>query len=452
MLYRGPEALGRSGVKIPTVRLGGKETDVAPDTAKQLGERFRNIRQALDLRADETTAQAQNKALVPLQNWLLQGATSPDIPLRATQVLMADPERPGIYKRPAVNAVLKQVSEVWESAGLNEADVQILRAMLLATWPHEQKGGGFSLVPLLDSAWMAIASRTSKDKALQDWRGQLLAPNTQAPSAPTTNKKGAKSNLTQKLSKLTVTSSKKPVETLETSASQWGSTAAANVASHAAGLFRTHEEALAGLATHLNNVTNAVVELDAGLSALSIQLNDVSNTRHQTDQANLLWWGQSRYSHTLQIPYRRLSDATERLWWMAWDSSELAQSLQVEPAASFLVETLYQVDRSIDTEKRPLARWVAEFISALRRIREHGQHTDELAMGKNLEQLAQGDPLGLPVTWARLEAMNARTAQDAIEDQLRERVGLDPLVLLDRGDWAAWVFREALLDRHLGGE
>jgi hypothetical protein len=424
---------------------------VATETAKQLGDRFRNIRQAWDLRADETEVQAQNKALVPLRDWLLKGVTSAEIPLRAAQVLMADPERPGIHKRPAVNAVLTQVSDAWESAGLKERDVQILRGMLLATWPQGQQGGGFALAPLLDSAWMAITSRTIKDKALQDWRRQLLATTAQPlPVSKTKKKPAEESNLSQELTSFEFPDLTKAIKVVETAGAPYSE----KLATQTARAFSSFVESIEALTAHLNTtVTTSIAELDIGVSNLSSQISEATTQpKSQTEQLNLLWWGQARYSHYLQTPYRHFSDVTERLWWMAWDCSELAQSLQVEPAASFLVETLYQVDRTIDTQKRPLAAWVAELTGTLRRIREQGQHAPVLAMGKHLEKFAQEDPLGLPVTWARLEAARAKPSQDAIEDQLRVQVGLDPQVLLDRGDWAAWVFREALLDRRLGGQ
>jgi hypothetical protein len=134
---------------------------------------------------------------------------------------------------------------------------------------------------------------------------------------------------------------------------------------------------------------------------------------------------------------------------MAWEASELALGLPADPAASFLVETLHQLEGNVDTPKRPLKDWLGELIPVLRDLQQTSQHADTLALSGTLQELAQEDALGLPVTWARLEAANSKGKDSDLAERAREALGLDVDEPISRGDWAAWLFREALLDRHL---
>jgi hypothetical protein len=421
---------------------------VAQDTENQLADRFREIRRAWDLRPGETETQAQNSALMPLHTWLRTGTEDLEVPLVAAQVLMVDPEMPAVHKRRALAHVFDQVSTAWKSAGFQEQDVLILRGMLLAAWPHELKTGGFALVPLLDSAWQAISGRASREKFIQEWRQQLLSPtSTAAAGSSGIERKDEAQQTIRQLLHINVADTGPITQTLKklTVVQQF-----ATVAQNTATALEAHHGALNALANQLNLANASLIRLDGGLSVLFNHVNTLG--QGTGSQAMLLWWGQARYSHNLRIPYRRISDAMERLWWMTWDCAELAQQLEVEPAASFLVETLFQVDRTVDAHKRPLVTWVAEFIEALRRIRAQGSSVDALAPGQRLSEFAEDDLLGLPVTWARLEAAKDRPSPGALEEHLRTQVGLDPQALIDRGDWAEWVFREALLDQKLGDE
>jgi hypothetical protein len=413
--------------------------------AAQLAQRFRDIRQEWDLRPGEVEAQAQNKALAPIHAWLRTGMNSPEVVIRAVQVLMADPERPAIHKRTAVKQVFNQIAQAWESAGLKEQDVLILKGMLLATWPLELSEGGFALAPLLDSVWMALGSRLGKEKQLGQWRRNLATTAVEAPSPSSHSKSFDYKRLTP-LGMVEVPNLDDRFNELEVTNN-----------SRSAKLFRSQQQVLMSFANQLNATTQILNYFDNSFASLTAQtnntthsLNQLSEELSQPDQLNLLWWGQARYSNITRKPYRRISDATERLWWMAWESSELAIDLEVEPAACFLLETLYQLDKRVEDTKRPLKDWLAEFIAALRRIHESGQHVKAMAMNDRLENLAEEDALGLPITWARLEAANPRPSEGSLEERIRTEVAIDPETLIDLGDWAAWIFRESLLDRRLG--
>ncbi|HEX5751286.1 MAG TPA: GTPase-associated system all-helical protein GASH [Archangium sp.] len=421
---------------------------MATDTENLLAERFREIRQEWDLRTGEADTTAQNQALAPLHAWLRTGVDAPEVVIRAVQVLMADPERPGIHRRKAINFVFRQISRFWQSAGLGAQDVLILKGMLLACWTDNLVGGHFALTPLLESAWSAIEGRLSREKYLEQWRHQQASP----PTATSLNGPEDTASATQQqewaLLPIAVPDSAQTITRIQESDEDRTDT----LAKHSASLFNVHQETLTRIANHLNEVSHILGGLDVRVSAISDftgeTLNKIISSR--TAQADLLWWGQARYSSTRRQPYRRISDASERLWWMAWESSKLAMGLEVEPAASFLIENLYQLGNQTVDQKRPLKEWLSDLIGTLRRVRENEQHAAATSMSVPLEKLATEDPLGLPVTWARIQAAQPRHDPSAIEERLRDKVAVDPDTLIDLGDWAAWIFRESLLDRHLG--
>jgi hypothetical protein len=427
---------------------------MATDDMAQLADHFREICQEWNLSAGEAQIQAHKKALAPLHAWLLTGVDSPEVVIRAVQVLMADPERPANRKRPAVKQLFKQLSQAWGSVGLNEEDVLILRGMLLATWPRELREGGFALAPLLDSAWVGIPGRVDKQKHLQEWRRQLAT--AEQPSSPVILSIRKISNESKRAAGLVEVQAPDPegrLARLQNHVNRYSD----HGASHSHEVLKEHQQVFSVFAHQLNITKNILEHFDKDIAALTGQvteitsaLQELSEARSQPGQLDLLWWGQAKYSTTTRLPYRRIADDTERLWWMAWESSELATALEVEPAACFLIETLYQLDKRIDAPKRPLKEWLAELLEALRRI--HGkdeQHADAMAMSDHLETLAREDALGLPVTWARRQAANPKPFDGSLEERIRTDIAVDPDTLLDLGDWAAWIFREALLDHRL---
>src|SRR5687767_13369380 len=70
-----------------------------------------------------------------MSQWLATGTRQPEVVIRAVQVLMAEPERHGA-RRSAVKGVLDKLQDVWEMAGAEAQDLQLLQAMVLAVWPQ----------------------------------------------------------------------------------------------------------------------------------------------------------------------------------------------------------------------------------------------------------------------------------------------------------------------------
>ena len=433
-------------------RLEGKEMDVATDTTKHLLERFRAIRQAWDLQQGEAETLAQNRALLPLHEWLRRGVDLPEVVVRAVQVLMADSERPAIHKRPAINEVIQAISDVWASAGLKPQDTLILRGMILAAWPEDLAAGGFEFAPLLDSAWMALKSKTNKEMWTETWRQRLatgIQPNVaEKPLETSANATQASRNEVGEVPDLNKIIS--DIDNVEGVISgQWGNPHGVRMGR----VLRAHHSTLGVLVNQANAFRDVLDETRTDLSNLSDQVSETLSS--PAPQIHLLWWGQAKYSHLTRRPYRRITDPIERVWWMAWECSELALGLEVEPVESFLVETLHQFDTGKEDRKRPLWEWVSELVSVLRSLHGKDPYRQAMVMSTRLKTLSSKDPLGLPITWARLEASGATTPEGTLEERFREQVALDPEAPIAQSDWAAWIFREAMLDRrfqNFGGQ
>lgn len=422
---------------IPAARIGGKETDVAKDSEKTPAQRLNQIRKEWGLEADEPTAKAQTQALEPLQKWLLTGVKSPEVVIRAVQVLLADPEIPGVDQRPAIDEVSQQVSEIWANSGQGPQGVLGLQAMVLAAWPYEQGQGWFVLTPMLDSAWAVMEGRSRQRRLIKEWRGSLVRPAAStAPARLNIEIAGSQQNSVGP-AQLSAAKTLPQIEHLRAGTAQnwdyysdFGKQLVAVLDAHAADL----------------KVLSTVVESQPAklLSAwkTSLETGLAGALKSSRSELELVWWGQARYSRELAKPYRRIKSPDERLWWMAFECARLAIGLDVEPAASFFVETLCQAGDDI-TEKRPLKQWIRELVFVLRDVKFNPS--------KRLAALASNDSLGLPVTWAWLESAKSEHQNETLEERAHVETGLSLGVEIDRGEWASWVFREVLLDWHLEG-
>lgn len=418
------------------------------DSEKTPAMRLNALRREWGLSAvDEATAKAQSTALEPLSKWLRGGQDSPKVVIRAVQLLLADPERIGVDRRPAVETVIQQVSELWANAGVETQGMFGLQAMLLAAWPYDLTRGSFALAPLFDSAWEVMRGRPHQQAQINAWRQQLPR---------STGTEDHFQDVELDAPAVAVESEELPLPNPDPNMQhlenyRGNSWSFSNFSTQLIGVLESHRAAL----TTLDSRTNATIAaLSETLTQLANQIEPVLTTSLSQSRAlsNFLWWGQSRYSQAARRPYRRIENATERLWWMAWEASKLALDLAVDPAASFLVETLYQLEGKADDQKRPLKDWLGELILVLRSLHQTGRQTGTLAMSETLKQLATEDALGLPVTWARLEAENPKRQDSDIGERAREALAIDLDAPISRGDWAAWLFREALLDRQLHGK
>lgn len=413
------------------------------DTAKTPAVRLSELRREWGLTIDEPSAQAQNKALEPLASWLQRGEESPEIVIRAVQALLADPETSAIDRRTAVSEVIQQIAGTWANAGVERVGMLGLQAMLLAVWPDDMRSYGFSLVPMFDSAWKTTKGRERQRMRIEAWRHAHTSPAASHESKSvkfTVPQAGASNralNLPEPDTDLQhlVTNRNNRLEYFYQANPQLTNILERYKANFVA-LDQAARSSITGLNTSLARFTEEVTEVitDALMEPRSM--------------LEFIWWGQSRYSQGARSAYRRIHDDTTRLWWMAWEASEVALDLDVEPAASFLVEVLHQMGENVD-EKRPLMLWLSDLVRSLRTLHENDQHTTAVTLGKELKEIAARDALGMPVTWARLEATSTRNQTSTFEERARRDIALDLDTPIDRGEWAVWLFREALLDRLL---
>lgn len=414
---------------------------MATDKEETPAVKLNKLRRKLGLLTlfDEATAQAQTRALEPLTLWLRNGTESPEVVIRAVQALLADPEEPSAHVRPAVDEIIRQVADSWASAGAEKAGILGLQLMLIAAWPDKLNEGQFALVPLFNSALSALQIRSRQSAQVAEWQRALTGDGVSA-STP--------SDALIKEPDVVVTASflglpdpDSNMQYLEKHQdsnmdfSDFGAQLNGVLDSHRAAL-RVLDERTESLVTVLKSATSSVADA----------VERASNKMNAKQE--FLWWGQSRYSHSERRPYRRIEDGPTRLWWMAWEASELALTLDVEPSASFFVEVLHQMGENV-SEKRPLIAWLSDLFQSLQTLHEHDHHAERIALGGNLKKIATKDALGMPVTWARLEAASNRHRASTFEQRARHDIALDLDTVLDRGDWAVWLFREALLDRHL---
>lgn len=380
---------------------------------------------------------AQREALAILVSRLDQ--ERPEMMLRAVQALLADPERPGVGKRPLFRDLWKSVNEHWLGAGSRSDDVQQLQAMLLAAWPRERRSDGFGLLPMLMSPWEIMGGREVQKPQLERWWEESVrmeADERDSQSLPAPQRKKAVQNRQGGADSLRVAG--KAVESLIPTLTQHSKQNAYSPAGPLLVQLAQHFSNIAGKA--IPDILDQVAFQEDVSGLLDQRLSDVQQLwalerSRLHDRSELLWWGQARYCHTLRKPFRRIDDADTCLWWAAWEASVRAQDLPIEPSASYLQEVLHSLGHRLD-ESRPLGEWMARLHQC---ITAHSPEIEPVC--EHLAALAREDALALPVTWVRLQTgneMNLAQAADAIA------LPLDASI--DRGQWAAWIFREVLLD------
>lgn len=392
-------------------------------------ERLREIWEARNIvPTDDQTIETQERALAAVGGWLEQGESNPYIGIRAIQVLLLNPEQTDVSKRECWKAMRAVLIPTWKSAGAAPNSLTYAQALLLASWPNQEPHEGWTTLVaiMMSSAWCAMTGRNGRDQVFANWATDLhLAGGAERGI-------GAHSVLPKVKVRAKIPLSLPSEADLTNIRDSYGNRFDPIVAA-----LKQHQSSL-------NNLKDAVETLgqdldekcdkfDTAIQAVAEQ--SISDPERAFD---LLWWGQARYCRAERKPYRRLPSQDDVLWWAAREAAELSRSLEVEPAASYVVETLTSLGH--DTfEKKPLLHWMSDLHNTLGRVRDKTPH-----ISKRLEQIASVDALGLPVTWVRLKA----ASKDSLE-------GADAAVALaldteiDRGEWASWIFRETLLDLRL---
>ena len=390
------------------------------------------------LEPESAVSDMQFKALPALVEWLAKGRHDPRRVIRAVQILLADPEKPGVCRRAAVKGLVEVLVDHWPNVGTGGGDLTLIQALLLATWP-EGREGDFGLVPLLDSAWEVVQGREGQQDLIQSWRERVCAEDAAVHPRP----EPWGSETPEVLSSVPNLSFDKEIRGILSSLK---ARADQNPAQNIQGLLN---------AKNLSDVLNAffdnfnaldgyhedfVSSLDELMDSSLQKMLDVY--RSVAAQIDLLWWGQARYCHALRKPYRRIGDPGQILWWACREVAERARRLALEPSAAFLVETLDSLGQQVD-ERRPLGQWMVDLYQAL-------VHAGEMAPEpcRRLSELVSHDALGLPVSWLRWHALKNVNPKMMLSE-MTDAVALPLSAEIDRGQWAGWVLREILLDLRL---
>lgn len=174
-------------------------------------------------------------------------------------------------------------------------------------------------------------------------------------------------------------------------------------------------------------------ELDTWSTSTTIDDDDIDAQQKIRGVQELLWWGQALYCYSQRRSFRRISDPDEVTWWAAVEAAERAVALPVEPSASYLQEVLRTAGVAVDER-----RTVLEHAQALRNVLK--RHPERAAMPQELAGLVREDAFGLPVNLLCV-------IPEATDKLLCDSLGVEPDRPLDRGEWAAWMLRELLLQR-----
>lgn len=393
-------------------------TSSVKKSAGQLSEIWRLW--GMKLPTDE--AKSQQQALAALNTHLQTGDAAL---LRAMQALLVDPEQPGANKRRLFDEFWKLVQDAWPTAGAGgNDDLLYLQAMLLAAWPD----GTTHLPPTLLSPWAHQRGRNRQAAVLLQWR-DLRADETLATATNDDVKRSpARLNLVPLAEIARTLDSRKGAELHAEQTSAVAVQFSRNITAAVQQVFEATSKPInelihdvRALALHTYNALN------------TLQVNVIESFKQPSADngtarlQELLWWGQARYCHLARQPFRRIDDPTRVIWLAAREAAERAFDLPVEPAASYLQETLASLGHTV-TEHRPLWDWLRSLRTAI--------HSDPPgAIPATLTQLLEQDALGVPVSLLCVRP-------DVSDEVLRDALGAPADISLDLGEWAAWIYRE----------
>lgn len=126
-------------------------------------ERYTDIKLEWGLSGAPEDVDARLTAVV---RWLDTAAQDPAVPLRATQILLLDPELPEARRRPVVKRAHKALGGTWASSGADT--LHLLQAMILAGRP-EERSESFELVGLLRAGWELMRGRERFHQTVEPW-------------------------------------------------------------------------------------------------------------------------------------------------------------------------------------------------------------------------------------------------------------------------------------------
>lgn len=391
-------------------------------------QKLDEIRSSWEVQPEYGQAQAQDKTLERLGEWLEEGANEPARIVRTVQVLLTDPDRPGSGRSARLNALPLGEGGTAVLGAEKRTQIVTAQALLLAAFSAMEPEG--KVTPRMLSALDVIQRGGREARFFAEWVARHTSVEVQS-FAPPPAQSEVTNPPTIAFPVLVIESKHWTVLENHRGAQtgwQWH-----NYSNQLVGVlesFKTCLESLQDTESQLNT------ELASYAAALS-ESRGTSTTRCGDSLQEILWWGQARYCHSLREPFRRVTrgDPDGALWWASWEVANRSQNLPLEPVAAYLVETLAALGQSVDDDRRSLGAWMSALHATLTRAK-----IDLPPVGDGLKRLVTDDALGLPVTWVRMNASHKDLPSSA-----DAAVGLDLMAELDRGQWASWILRELAL-------
>lgn len=395
--------------------------------------RLKEIRSDWEIELDISTASAQAQLLPKIEAWLKEGEKNPARVLRAVQIL-ALPERTDSHRRPCLTSLGTLDPSALETLGRNADRRRNAQALVLAVWGEGLNAGWFRLGPLLLSSWEVQPLRSREEDPIGAWLQRVQR--TLAGGGPVSNAAPPPPALPS-LALAAVPEDPNHWGHLENNVgvgwnySQFGTQLVSVLRS-----FRDTASSFASTAKAWDTAANASLKTwsDAVWKGLR---DEIANSKTHDRERELLWWGQARYSHTLNKPLRRIENLDERMLIAAREVADRSAGLPVGPVAAYLVEVLHALDADPNrgSTRQSLRTWCESL---------HSVSGSGAPVAPTLAKLTEEDATALPVTWTRLRAQKHETL-----DRFEEATGLPADALLDRDQWASWVLRELMLDREL---
>lgn len=165
-----------------------------------------------------------------------------------------------------------------------------------------------------------------------------------------------------------------------------------------------------------------------------------------SDELNLLWWGQSLYSGSLQLSYRDVP-AEHLPFWMAEDMSRLGDVWPSEAKVAYCTESLRKLLPSID-EKVSIRDHASRLIDAVVWASKQDAKAKPRALPAWMSTLVEEEATGLPISLLVCGAAAGKNP-DTLLERLKAEVGLDLSQHVSFRTWASWIYRERLLGRFL---
>jgi hypothetical protein len=195
------------------------------------------------------------------------------------------------------------------------------------------------------------------------------------------------------------------------------------------------------LAGRVDAVGGYSIELDdrlgIALKTVAEDLNRISASQGnhlRTDE--LLWWGEARYCHTFQVPFRKLPRA--RLQWVGClEGAYRSREMDARPSASFVVATLERGGLDV-SRTMSLGDWVR---TSYDELRSDPELIGLLPAGElfDLALKRRHGCVGLPV----VHLLNRiRRSEIAPSDEDIRAVHVEPEQVVDLGDWITFIFME----------